>query len=331
MNILITGGAGYIGSHLTEKLINKTDNIFIIDNLSTGHKSLINDQAVFIEGDIKDKDKLADLVKSCHIDTIFHLAACLNVSEAEENKYKYRKNNIEGTKNVLMACKNSNVKYLIFSSSCSIYGNVQGSVNEKRKPNPEGYYAYTKYISERLIRKYSNIFKYKYGILRYFNVAGASESLKIGEIEESHGHLIKNIAIQSLLNEPVLNIFGNDYPTKDGTCVRDYIHVSDLVDIHLKGINYLSTKNKSFTLNCGYGKGYSVKEIADAYKKIKENIKINYKSRRCGDVAEVYADTTKLAQLFEWKPKNNEIKEILLSAIKWEKILKHSGLIKHNA
>ena len=209
-----------IGSHLAEKLINKTDNIFIIDNLSTGHKSLINDQAVFIEGDIKDKNKLADLVKSCHIDTIVHLAACLNVSEAEENKYKYRKNNIEGTKNVLMACRNSNVKNLIFSSSCSIYGNVQGSVNEKRKLNPEGYYAYTKYISERLIRKYSNIFKYKYGILRYFNVAGASESLKIGEIEESHGHLIKNIAIQSLLNDPVLNIFGNDYPTKDGTCKR---------------------------------------------------------------------------------------------------------------
>ena len=130
MNILITGGAGYIGSHLAEKLINKTDNIFIIDNLSTGHKSLINDQAVFIEGDIKDKNKLADLVKSCHIDTIVHLAACLNVSEAEENKYKYRKNNIEGTKNVLMACRNSNVKNLIFSSSCSIYGNVQGSVNE---------------------------------------------------------------------------------------------------------------------------------------------------------------------------------------------------------
>ena len=128
-----------------------------------------------------------------------------------------------------------------------------------------------------------------------------------------------------------MNIFGNDYPTKDGTCVRDYIHVSDLVDIHLKGINYLSTKNKSFTLNCGYGKGYSVKEIADTYKKINENIKIKYKSRRCGDVAEVYADTTKLTQLFEWKPKNNEIKEILLSAIKWEKILKHSGLIKHNS
>tara|TARA_Y100000389_G_C17437288_1_gene506314 strand:- start:512 stop:1501 length:990 start_codon:yes stop_codon:yes gene_type:complete len=328
MNILVTGGAGYIGSHLVEKLINNTDNIFIIDNLSTGHKSLIHDQAKFIEEDIKNKNRLAYLIKSCHIDTIFHLAACLNVKEAEENKYKYRKNNIEGTKNLIMACENSNVRNFIFSSSCSIYGNVKGSVNEKRKPNPEGYYAYTKYISEKLIRKYSNVFKYKYGILRYFNVAGASESLRIGEIEESHGHLIKNIAIQSILDKPVLNIFGNDYPTKDGTCIRDYIHVSDLVDIHLKGINYLSCENKSFILNCGYGKGYSVKQIADAFREIKENVRINYQERRIGDVAEVYSDTAKLSQLFKWKPKNKAIKEIMMSAIEWEKILKQSDLIK---
>ena len=137
-----------------------------------------------------------------------------------------------------------------------------------KKTNPEGYYALTKFKGEELIKNYSQKFNYNYGILRYFNVAGASPSGKIGEIETSYGHLIKNIAIQSLKNKPVIKIFGNDYPTYDGTCIRDYIHVSDLADIHIKGIEYLESNKKSFTLNCGYGKGYSVLQIAKLFKKI---------------------------------------------------------------
>jgi len=279
MNILITGGAGYIGSHVVELLIQKKNDIIILDNLTTGYKRLINKEAIFIRGDFNNKKLLNNIIKKYNIQTIIHLAAYLNVSEAEKNKLKYYNNNVKGTETLLSACKNSNVKNFIFSSSCSIYGNVKGSVNERVKPNPQGYYAYTKFKGEELIKKHSKKYKFKYGILRYFNVAGASNSGLIGEIEESHGHLIKNIAIQSLKKKPIINIFGNDYPTKDGTCIRDYIHVSDLADIHIKGLDYLENNKKSFVLNCGYGRGYSVQEIVTIFKKIKKKLIINYQKK----------------------------------------------------
>ena len=161
--------------------------------------------------------------------------------------------------------------------------------------------------------------KYNFGILRYFNVAGASTSGKIGEIDSSHGHLIKNIAIQSMNKKPVINIYGNNYATKDGTCIRDYIHISDLADIHLRGLNYITKNKKSFILNCGYGKGYSVLQIISKFKKIKKNLKINFIEKRPGDVAQVYSCTKKFKKLLKWKPKYNNIDLIIKSAIKWEK------------
>ena len=240
-NILVTGGAGYIGSHIVEQLIKNKENVIILDNLVTGYKKLINKKAKFVKADIKNKSKIKRIIKDYNISSIIHLAAYLNVSEAENNKKNYYQNNIIGTKNLLEVCKNSNVENIIFSSSCSIYGDVKGPVNENRKANPQGYYAYTKYKSEELIKKFSKQYKFKYGILRYFNVAGASPSGKIGEIEKSHGHLIKNIAIESLKKKPKIKIFGNDYSTKDGTCIRDYVHVSDLADVHIKGLKYLKS------------------------------------------------------------------------------------------
>ncbi len=322
-NILVTGGAGYIGSHIVEQLIKNKENVIILDNLVTGYKKLINKKAKFVKADIKNKSKITKIIKDYNISSIIHLAAYLNVSEAENNKKKYYQNNIIGTKNLLEACKNSNVENIIFSSSCSIYGDVKGSVNKNRKANPQGYYAYTKYKSEELIKKFSKQSKFKYGILRYFNVAGASPSGKIGEIEKSHGHLIKNLAIQSLKKKPRIKIFGNDYSTKDGTCIRDYVHVSDLADIHIKGLKYLKDKQKSFVLNCGYGKGYSVKQIVDIFKKIKKGVDVQYQKRRPGDIAQVYANTKKFKKILKWRPKYNNIKLIIQSAIKWEKKLKN--------
>jgi UDP-glucose 4-epimerase len=321
-NILITGGAGYIGSHVTEQLIKNKEKVIILDNLVTGYKKLINKKAKFIKADIKNKLKISKIIRDYNINSIIHLAAYLNVSEAEKNKRKYYNNNINGTKNLLEACKNSKVKNIIFSSSCSIYGNVKGSVSENKKPNPKGYYGYTKYRGEELVKKLSLKYKFKFGILRYFNVAGASSSGKIGEIEKSHGHLIKNLAIQSLEKKPKIKIFGNDYKTKDGTCIRDYIHVSDLADIHIKGLKYLKENQKSFILNCGYGKGYSVKQIFNIFKKIKKNAEVEYQKRRPGDIDQVYANTKRFKRILSWRPKYNNIKLIIQSAIKWEKKLK---------
>ena len=320
-NILVTGGAGYIGSHIVEQLIKKNESVIIIDNLITGYKELINKKAKFIKVDIKNRPEVTKIIKNYNINSIIHLAAYLNVSEAEKNKKKYYKNNITGTKNLLEACKNSNVKNIIFSSSCSIYGNIKGPVSENKKPNPQGYYGYTKFKGEELIKKLSVKYKLKYGILRYFNVAGASNSGKIGEIETSHGHLIKNLAIKSLEKKPMVKIFGNNYKTKDGTCIRDYIHVSDLADIHIKGLNYLNNNNKSFILNCGYGKGYSVQQIVDIFKKIKNGVETQYTKRRPGDIAQIYANTKKFKKVLRWRPKYNDIKLIIKSAIRWEKNL----------
>ena len=322
MNILVTGGAGYIGSHIIELLVKKkTNKVIVLDNLSTGYKILINKKSKFFKGDINNKKLIIKLINKFNIDTIIHLAASLNVSEAEKNKKKYYKNNIIGTKNLLLSCKNTPIANIIFSSSCSIYGNIKGSVNERKKPNPQGYYAFTKYKGEELIKKYASKFNYNFGILRYFNVVGASSSGKIGEIETSHGHLIKNIAIQSTKEKPKINIYGNNYNTKDGTCVRDYIHVTDLANIHIKGLDYLIKNKKSFTLNCGYGKGYSVLQIVNKFKKIKKNTQINFMSRRPGDIAQVFSDTKKFNEILKWKPKYNNINKIIRSAINWERKL----------
>ena len=318
-NILVTGGAGYIGSHIVELLVKTKSNIIIVDNLVTGHKKLLDKKTKFIKEDIRNKTSLTQIINDYKINSIIHLAGLLNVSEAEKNKKKYYKNNVEGTLNLIKACKNSFVKNIIFSSSCSVYGNVKGSVNEKMKPNPQSYYALTKYKAEEIIKKFSKKYNYKYGILRYFNVAGASPSGKIGEIETSHGHLIKNIAIQSLKKKPVINIYGNDYKTKDGTCVRDYIHVSDLATIHIMALKYINKNSKSLILNCGYGKPYSVLDIANIFKIKKKNTQIRFKKRRPGDIAEVYSNTKKINKILKLKVKYDNLENILDSAYKWEK------------
>ena len=320
-NILVTGGAGYIGSHIVEILVKKNLKVFIFDNLITGNKKLINKKAKFIRGDIKNLSKLSKTIKKNNINSVIHLAAYLNIKESEIYKKKYYRNNIGGTLNLLKACKGTNVKNIIFSSSCSIYGNTNGPVNEKKIPNPKSYYAFTKYKGEEIVKKYSKKFNFRYGILRYFNVAGASKSGKIGEVEKSHGHLIKNLAIQSTKLNPKVNIFGNNYNTKDGTCIRDYIHVSDLAELHIVVLKNIIHKKKSLVLNCGYGKGYSVKEIVDFFKKIKKNVIVRYQKKRRGDVAQIYANISKLRKTLNWKPRYNNINLILKSAIKWEKKL----------
>ena len=239
----------------------------------------------------------------------------------KNTKKKYNINNIKGTLKLIEACKDSKVKNIIFSSSCAVYGSINGSVNEKKKLNPQGYYAFTKYKGEQIIKKYAKKYNYRYAILRYFNVAGASDSNKIGEIQESYGHLIKNLAIQSLKKNPKIFIYGNDYKTKDGTCIRDYVHVSDLADIHIRSLNFINLKSKSLVLNCGYGKGYSVLDIVNIFKKMKKKLIFEFTKRRPGDVAKVYADTKKIKRILKWKPRYNNLNKILKSSFRWEKKL----------
>ena len=321
-NILITGGAGYIGSHVVELLVKKKLKVFVLDNLIKGSKKLVDKKAIFIDADIRSTNLVNKILINNKIDTVMHLAALTDVQESEKYKKKYYLNNIEGTENLLKACKKTLVKNIIYSSSAGVYGNAKSPVHEKTKIKPINYYSLTKLKGEQIIKKFSKKYKYNYCILRYFNVCGASTNGKIGIFNNKNKSLFKVIAKESLNINPKIDIFGKDFSTKDGTCIRDFIHVSDLAQIHYEMLNYIEKKKKSYTLNCGYGKGYTVLEVVKKFKKIiKRNIKINFKKKRRSEIIISYSNNRKITKLIKWKPKFNNLDIMVKNSLSWEKKL----------
>ena len=319
--ILVTGGAGYIGSKICYDLTDLGYKVFIVDNLMTGHKKLINKSAKFYLCDILDYKQLNEIIKKNHITDIIHLAASLDVEESSKNPLKYFINNVEGTENLLKASVNNNVKNFIFSSTCAVYGNIKAnSVNEKSPTEPISYYGKTKLLCELLIKDYSFKYKLSSTILRYFNVGGADELLRTGCLN-NNGQLLKKLAQLFIKkNKATFNIYGNDYPTLDGTCVRDFIHVSDLSKIH---IYFLKNRNKkNLILNCGHGKGYSVLDIVKAFEKIcKKKINIIYNKRRVGDISYIKSNLNYLRKNFHNIEINKNLEEIIKSTLNWEYLL----------
>jgi len=319
--ILITGGAGYIGSHVTESLISNKKKIFIVDNLSTGYKKLINKKAKFYKINILDTKKLKQIIINHKIDSVIHLAGSLVIGFGEKHPNLYYKNNVLGTKSVLLACKNTSVRNFIFSSTAAVYRDRQKIVHEKSIIKPKSVYGKTKIKAEKLIISNCKQLRINYAILRYFNVCGASFSKKIGLIASTDS-LFKNISTEIMKKKPIIKIYGNDYKTPDGTAIRDYIHVSDLADLHLKILNKVSTANKSIIVNCGYHRGTSVIEVVNEFKKqSKKNISILYKKRRQGDLAMVIANNKKLKKIINWRPRHYRLSTIVKSCIQWEKII----------
>ena len=318
-NILVTGGAGYIGSHIVEKLVKKKFlKIFIVDDLSTGHKRLINKKATFIKVNINKTKLIKKIILKNKIDTIIHLAAKTIVTESEKKPKLYYKVNVLGTKSLLNAAKNSLVKNFLFSSTAAVYGSKIRYVNENSKTFPDSIYGKTKLQAENLVKRN---FKKNYIILRYFNVVGASPSKKIGLINR-YGQLFKNFAVEILKNKPKLSVYGKDYDTKDGTCIRDFIHVSDLAEIHLKVLLKVSKNNKSVILNCGYGKGFSVLEVVNNFKKFSKNkVTVKFQKRRKAEIVESIANVTKLKNYLKWKPKFFNLNKMIQNSIDWEKKL----------
>ena len=256
-NILITGGAGYIGSHISEVLIKNKKKIFITDDLSTGYRRLINKKAKFFKVDILKNKKIREIILKNEIDSVIHLAANLIIGEGEKYPKKYFKNNVLGTKNLLKACENTGVKNLVFSSTEAVYKDGQYKVNENSIIKPKSVYGKTKIKAEKIIKQFCKRNKINYCILRYFNIAGSSPSGKIGLINKSD-HLFKNFSREIIKKRPVLKIYGNNYDTKDGSCIRDFIHVSDIAEIHYKVLEKINDSNNSKILNCGYNKGISI-------------------------------------------------------------------------
>jgi UDP-glucose 4-epimerase len=318
-NILVTGGAGYIGSHIVEQLVKKSFlNIFIVDDLSTGHKRLISKKANFIKANINKTQLIKKIILKNKIDTIIHLAAKTIVTESEKKPKLYYNVNVLGTRSLLNAAKNSSVKNFLFSSTAAVYGSKIRFVNENSRTLPDSVYGKTKLQAENLVKKE---FKKNYIILRYFNVVGASPSKKIGLINK-YGQLFKNFAVEILKKEPKLNVYGNDYNTADGTCIRDFIHVSDLADIHLKVLFKVSKNNKSIILNCGYGKGFSVLEVVNNFKKFSKNkVLVKFEKRRKAEIVESVANVIKLKKYIKWRPKFFNLSRMIKNSIDWEKKL----------
>ena len=320
-NILVTGGAGYIGSHIIEILIKKKHNVTIVDNLITGFNKLINKKARFYNLNILNTKKLKKIIVKNKIDSVIHLAASLSIAVGEKYPKKYFKNNVLGTKSLLSACVSTDVKNLIFSSTAAVYEDGLFKVTENSKVKPKSVYGKTKLKAEKIIIDVCLKNKINYGILRYFNVVGSSPSGKIGLINKTD-HLFKNFSRELLKKNPKFKIYGSNYNTPDKTTIRDYMHVSDLSIVHLHVLNKISQINKSVILNCGYGKGISVLQVANEFKKhSNKKVEILIKKRRKGDKEKIISANKKILKLIKWRSKYNNLKFLVESSILWEKKL----------
>jgi UDP-glucose 4-epimerase len=323
-NILVTGGAGYIGSHVSNLLLDKGFDVTIIDNLITGSKAVVPQKAKLVVCDIADEKKVNEIIQNNKFDLVMHFAGLIRVDESVKEPKKYNEYNFEKSKIFLKICIKNNLNKIIFSSTASVYGNPNNNnVSEDDPINPLNPYAISKLKFENFLVEESNKDKINYIILRYFNVAGADEKLRTGLLSKYSTHLIKIACEVAAGKRDKIVINGDDYETYDGTAIRDYIHVSDLADIHLVSGIYLIDNDKSHIFNCGYGKGYSVKDVIKNFNEILDD-KINYKigPRRLGDSKMVVANPNKFNNFFSWKPKYNDIKYILNTALNWEKKIK---------
>ena len=329
--ILITGGAGYIGSHVVKELLKKGyKNITVIDNLSTGFLETIKKlkkyygDFEFIKLDLSNYKDVEELFKSKKFNSVIHFAAALIVPESVKNPIKYYLNNTANTAHLIKCAVENEVKKFIFSSTAAVYGEPKEifseGITEDFETKPINPYGQSKFMSEQVLKDVGRVNgNFKYVILRYFNVAGADIEGKIGQSTKDATHLIKVASETAVGKRKKLFIFGDDYLTPDGTCIRDYIHVDDLADAHIKALDYLD-KNGSDIFNCGYGKGYSVKEVIKTMKEVSGvDFEVEIAPRRAGDPAILIANNEKIIDKMGWKPKYNDLKLICQTALEWER------------
>ena len=323
MAILITGGAGYIGSHMVYAALERGDEAVVLDNLSTGVRAHVAEKAIFHQGHCGDQAVLRRLFSYYRITAVVHFAGSIVVPESVEKPLAYYQNNTAASRNLIEACVESGVKNFIFSSTAAVYGMPETNpVTEEMHLSPINPYGRSKLMTEWMLEDASRAHDFRYVALRYFNVAGGDPKGRTGQSTPRATHLIKRACQVALGRLPHLDIFGTDFPTKDGTGVRDYIHVSDLVAAHALALDHLEKGGQSLTLNCGYGHGFSVREVVDTVSKVAgHKIPTKEAPRRAGDSAELVADSTKLKRRFSWKPMHDDLEEIVSTALAWERRL----------
>lgn len=319
-NILLTGGAGYIGSHVALSLLDKGYAVTIIDNLITGNEKIIPKKAEFIKCDISDEKIISNLLSKKNFDALMHFAALVKVEESLDKPNDYLENNYKKSSVLFRTCIKNGLNNFIFSSTASVYGNKSKlPVNESSHLSPLNPYAESKILTEKYLIKLNKEKMANYIILRYFNVAGADPLLRSGLISKNPTHLIKIASEAAVKKRDQVVIFGDNYPTPDGSAIRDYIHVSDLAELHILSLDYLIKNNDSTIMNCGYGYGYSVKTILNEINSIiKEPLNIKIGNKRKGDAISLVANIDKLKKKLQWNPKYNDLKKILDTSIKWE-------------
>lgn len=313
--ILVTGGAGYIGSHTVKYLLENDYNVVVVDNLVYGHREAVLTKN-FEQIDLADKPALDKVFKKNKLDAVIHFAAFTYVGESVTTPQKYYWNNVVNTLNLLDTMMENGVKNIVFSSTCATYGNPQYTpIDEKHPQNPINPYGKTKLMMEQIMADYETAYDLKYAALRYFNAAGADVQGELGEVHEPETHLIP-LVLKAIKGEiPQITVFGTDYDTADGTCIRDYIHVEDLADAHMRAVEKLFETQKSYCINLGTGIGTSVKEIINAAEKVTgKKVPVVYGERRAGDPAKLYASSQKAKEILNWNPKYTDIHEIIKTA-----------------
>lgn len=320
MSVLVTGGAGYIGSHAVKVLLQKGYDVVVVDNLETGHKEAVDSKAKLYIGDIADDALMHKVFTENEIIGVIHFAAYSLVGESMTNPHKYYENNVSKTNHLLEAMVQHNVKNLVFSSTAATYGEPERVPILETDPQiPTNVYGQTKLSMEQMIAWYGKIHGLKHVALRYFNVAGAMEDGSIGEAHNPETHLIPIILQVANNKREKLNVFGDNYPTKDGTCIRDYIHVLDLCDAHVLALEYLINGNPSDVFNLGSGEGFSVLEMVQAARKVTSHpIPIQISPRRAGDPAVLIASSSKAKSVLGWKPIRENIEIMIKDAWTWE-------------
>ncbi len=318
--VLVTGGAGYIGSHVVQQLVARGERVLVLDNLSSGFRESVID-AELVVGDVGDRGLVRGLLLGRGIDTVLHFAAHTVVPESVADPLKYYGNNTSETRALLESCAASGVRHFVFSSTAAVYGMpASGAADEDTPTAPINPYGRSKLMSETMLRDLSSASALRHVILRYFNVAGCDPQGRIGQSTRNATLLIKVACEHAVGKRDCLSVFGTDYDTPDGTCIRDYIHVEDLAAAHLRALDHLRSGGDSLTLNCGYGHGYSVREVIDTLERILgRHLTIVEQPRRAGDPPALIARSARLKETLHWQPRHDDLEFIVRTALEWER------------